>query len=504
MPRENTQQALLTEILACTYDPYRFVMLAFPWGKEGTPLEKMDGPRNWQRAVLDEMSEHLLAGRDSEAWKVYRKAVASGRGIGKSAMVSWIVLWFMSVALGGTAIVTANTETQLRSRTWAELRKWRALAINGDWFDVTATRLRPQKWFGDLLTEQMGIDVGYYYAEAQTWSEENPDAFAGVHNQNGMLLVFDEASGIPAPIWSVSEGFFTDHTQHRYWLAFSNPRRNSGAFRDCWNGVEAEEGGGLWQTENIDSRTVDGVDHDMLQSIVDRYGDDSDEARVEVMGQFPRVGSMQFLSTEEIDEAMAAPRVVDDSPLVMGVDVARFGDDRTVFAWRKGRDGRPYPMDTFKGLDTMEVVREVAQRADARKPRVIFVDEIGIGAGVVDRLKQLGYPVFGVNVARKARRQEYGNRRIELYGALREWLKDGGTMPSDREFREELMAIEYKFQSGKQFLEKKEDMKKRGLKSPDMGDAFVLTFSEPVAGEDVWAFRRKSRSAAKTGFAWTV
>lgn len=497
-------QELLTEVMACAYDPLRYVMLAFPWGREGTPLERFEGPRGWQREVLEEMGDHLRAGRRDEAFRVYRKAVASGRGIGKSALVSWLVMWFMSVVLGGTCIVTANTETQLRSRTWAELRKWRALAINGDWFDVTATRLKPAGWFGQVLTDQLGIDVGYYYAEAQLWSEENPDAFAGVHNQNGMLLIFDEASGIAKPIWSVSEGFFTDPVLHRYWLVFSNPRRNSGAFKDCWRDDESNVGDGAWRCRNIDSRDVEGVDVEFLQGIVDRYGEDSDEARVEVRGLFPRVGSQQFLSVEEVDEGMGVALGVDEAPLIMGIDVARFGDDRTCFGWRSGRNGRVYPIDVFKGLDTMEVVREAAWRIDARKPRVVFIDEIGIGAGVVDRLKQLGYPVIGVNVSRKARRPEYGNRRIELYGALREWLKDGGGLPADSELREELVSLEFKYVGNKQYLESKDDAKKRGIRSPDKGDCFALTFSEPVAGEDVWSFRRRSRSSASTGFSWTV
>lgn len=502
--RSRMMQELFVEVMACANNPHRFVMLNFPWGKQGTPLENVKGPRAWQRKVLDDIAGHLEAGEQEKAWSVFRKAVASGRGIGKSALVAWLVLWFMSVVLGGTCIVTANTETQLRSRTWAELRKWLAMSLNKEWFEVTATRLKPQKWFGDLLTDQMGIDVGYYYAEAQLWSEENPDAFAGVHNQNGMCLIFDEASGIPAPIWSVSEGFFTDPTKYRIWTAFSNPRRNSGAFSDCWYDDEKGAGTGTWACENIDSRSVEGVDVEFLQGLVDRYGEDSDEARVEVKGQFPRVGSQQFISTELVDESMSLPKPADGGALVMGVDVARFGDDRTVISWRKGRDARVFPIEDFKGLDTMEVVREVVNRANQRHPRVIFVDEIGLGAGVVDRLKQLGMPVMGVNVAKKARKEGFGNRRIELYAHIREWMLEGGVLPEDKELREELTAIEYKYNGKNQYLESKDEMKKRGLRSPDKADSIALTFAEPVAGEDVYAFRNKRRSAATTGFAWSV
>ena len=114
----------------------------------------------------------------------------------------------LSTRLGATIIVTANTEQQLRSRTWAELGKWMTLSINSHWFHKTATTVKPAPWFQEALERDLKIDTGYYYAQAQLWSEENPDAFAGIHSSYGVCLIMDEASGIPAPIYSVSEGFF--------------------------------------------------------------------------------------------------------------------------------------------------------------------------------------------------------------------------------------------------------------------------------------------------------
>ena len=176
----------------------------------------------------------------------------------------------LSTRLGGTIIVTANTESQLRSRTWAELGKWLTLAINGHWFTKTATTIRPADWFDKALKRDLKIDTGYYYAQAQLWSEENPDAFAGIHSSYGVMLVFDEASGIPESIYSVSEGFFTEPTKDRYWLTFSNPRRNTGAFFESFNGKQA-----FWKNEQIDSRDVEGTDKKLLNDLIEQYGEDS-------------------------------------------------------------------------------------------------------------------------------------------------------------------------------------------------------------------------------------
>ena len=226
------EEELMTDIWSLNIkdSPLNFVKYIFAWGQEGTPLEDFTGPRKWQEKVLRDIGNHIRKNEVIDLPEMFRLAVASGRGIGKSALVAWIILWMLSTRLGATIIVTANTEQQLRSRTWAELGKWLTLSINSHWFAKTATTLKPASWFEDLLIKDLKIDTGYYYAQAQLWSEENPDAFAGVHSSYGICLIMDEASGIPAPIYSVSEGFFTEPTANRFWLAFSNPRRNTGPF----------------------------------------------------------------------------------------------------------------------------------------------------------------------------------------------------------------------------------------------------------------------------------
>jgi hypothetical protein len=472
-------------------DPYQFVMFAFPWGQKGTPLENMPGPRTWQKEVLLTLRDHIAKNGNAFTPEMLKLAVASGRGIGKSAMVAWLITWMMTTRLGSTAVVTANTEAQLKSRTFAEIRKWVTLAINSHWWDVSATIMRPTKWYESALKEDLKIDTGYYYCQAQLWSEESPDAFAGIHNHNGMLLVFDESSGIPKSIWSVSEGFFSDPTTDRYWFCFSNPRRSSGAFYDAFHSDRE-----FWNVRNIDSRTVEGTDNAFFEKLVKQYGEDSDEARVEVRGEFPATGAVQFIGSDVVRDAMER-HVTDDyyAPVVMGVDVARFGDDRSVIYIRKGRDARSVKPEYYKGLDTMELATRVAASVNRWKPDAVFVDGGGVGGGVVDRLKQLGYRVIDVQAGSKARdKEKYKNRRAELWGRGKEWLVNGGCLLSDSELFNELTVVEYKYDpQGKLLIESKDDLKKRGYSSPDCADAFLLTFAEEVPSRDFVSSRANRR-----------
>jgi hypothetical protein len=493
--RINAQQEhqLLTEILdpRIADNPYAFVLFAFPWGKKGTPLERYNGPRAWQKRELLALAAHIKANKERDALGlepvVYKSAKSSGRGIGKSSLVAWLVLWMMSTRIGSTTIVTANTEPQLKSRTWAELGKWHTLAINGHWFDRSALSLKPVTWFDEAIKQQLKIDTGYYYAQAQLWSEDNPDAFAGAHNPLGIQVIFDEASGIPKPIWVVTEGFFTEPVVDRYQFAYSNPRRNTGQFFECFHKDRA-----YWRTESIDSRTVEGTDKAYLQSIVERYGEDSDTTRVEVKGQFPRVGDKQFISREDVDGARLREVVADSTaPLVMGIDPARYGSNKAVIRFRQGRDAKSIPAVKFKGLSTTQLAFRCAELIDKYNPDGICVDGGGVGGGVVDQLKHMGYRVIEVNFGGHADEGDrWANKRAELWGRMRDWLP-GGVIDGDSELADDLCGPEYEFiRQNVIALESKESMEKRGLASPDDGDALALTFAARFARHDAAASRR--------------
>jgi hypothetical protein len=457
-------------------NPLAFVMFAFPWGQPGTPLEHFKGPRKWQREVLTHIADHITQNKGQLDFNTLRHAVSSGRGIGKSALVSWITIWMLTTRIGSTTIISANSESQLRSVTWAEITKWLAMALNSHWFEVSATRLMPAKWLTELVERDLKKGTRYWGVEGRLWSAENPDAYAGVHNFDGVLVVFDEASGIDDSIWAVTSGFFTENTPNRFWMAFSNPRRNTGYFYEAFNSKRE-----FWTTKVVDARTVEGTDKQVYQQIIDEYGADSSQAHVEVYGQFPSEGDDQFISASLVDEAMKRPKYQDQSaPIVIGVDPARFGADATVIAVRQGRD--IIAIQRHRGDDTMTVVGHVIEAIEEYKPALVVIDEGGLGAGIVDRLKEQRYKIKGVNFGNKsANPVMYGNKRAEMWGKMKDWLKTA-SIPLDRFLKTDLISPMMKPDSkGTIFLESKKDMKARGLASPDAADAICVTFAFPVA-----------------------
>jgi hypothetical protein len=468
-------------------DPEAFVLYAFPWGQPNTPLEHYKGPRTWQRKVLRQLKAHIQANKGIVDFSNFRLAIASGRGIGKSALVSWIVLWMLTTRIGSSTIVSANSEAQLRSVTWAEITKWLAMAMNSHWFELSATRVLPAKWLADLVERDLKKGTRYWAAEGRLWSEENPDAYAGVHNADGVLVIFDEASGIPDPIWSVSAGFFTENTPNRFWFAFSNPRRNQGYFYECFHAKR-----NFWQTENIDSRTVEDTDKQIYEQIIAEYGEDSPQARVEVYGEFPSAGEDQFIGASAVDDAASRPKYKDETaPIVIGVDPARGGADATVIVVRQGRD--LVAIKRYHGEDTMTTVGRVIDAIEEYRPALTVIDEGGLGYGILDRLKEQRYKVRGVNFGWKSSKPVmYGNKRAEMWGAMKDWLRTA-SIPNDRQLKADLTGpMKKPDSSGTIYLEGKKEMKSRGLASPDAADALAVTFAFPLASRES-SFERASR-----------
>jgi hypothetical protein len=444
-------------------DPLGFVMFVFPWGEKGSPLEDFDGPDKWQCEQLERMREAIIANPEY----TIREAIGSGHGIGKSAEVAWIILWAMSTRPHMSGVVTANTSTQLKTKTWRELSVWHKRSINEHWFKWTATQFmhaeHPETWFTAAIPN----------------TEQNSEAFAGLHSRYN-LIIYDEASAVPDKIWEVSEGAMTD--PRAIWLVYGNPTRNTGRFRSCF-----AEDAHRWTTRQIDSRTCKMTNKKELNEWVKTYGEDSDFVRVRIRGVFPRAGSMQFIPSDDVDMAMAREVPYEahySQPIVLACDVARFGDDKTVITLRQGR--KVIAQYKFRELNTMEVAREVAGKIRQYRPAVVFVDEVGVGAGVVDRLRQLGNTVIGVNAGESPDdKATYYNKRAEMWGRMRDWLRDGGDVPMDMDLRSALIGVEYGYsdaQSGEKLrLERKADMKKRGQSSPDEGDALAYTFYHEIA-----------------------
>lgn len=444
-------------------DPLGFVLFTFDWKDE-------EGPDEWQINILSLIGEGVLT--TEEAIQI---AVASGHGIGKTALVAWIILWFISTRPHPQVIVTANTETQLNTKTWRELAKWHKRSINKDWFEWTATRFY-HKQHRDT-----------WFASAIPWSVNRSEAFAGAHEEN-VLVVFDEASAIDDIIWETAEGAMT--TPGAMWLAFGNPTKNTGRFKECFGRFKHR-----WQTRQIDSRSAKMADINQINKWIDDYGEDSDFVKVRVRGVFPAAGSNQFIGSDIVDACRTYKAAGYESlPKVLGVDVARFGDDQTVFTIRQGR--KVWPQERFRKNDTMWIADKVYELNYRNNFDAIFIDGVGVGGGVVDRLRQLGLDsIIDVNAGGKAHDDaKYFNKRAEMWGRLRDYIKDGAEIPDDNELAYDISAPEYGFTGKQQIqLEKKEDMKKRGLASPDNGDSLALTFAENVF----------KRSEYENDFGWT-
>lgn len=462
-------------------NPYNFVRYAFKWGEPG-PLERFKGPREWQKEELLKIAEHIDQNhekiRKGDPPTTYKSATVSGRGPGKSALVSWLALWMMSCIRGSTTIITANTDAQISDKTFGEIGNWHTLMINRFFFERTQKAITPAKWYKELLEQKLDIGCDYHYANGVLWNEESPGDFVGAHSQKGMLVLFDEASSIPENIWVAARGFFTDLTPYRFWLSFSNPRSNTGAFYECFH-TDRDQ----WHTRKIDSRSVEGLDKAEYEEIIKKYGADSDEARIEVYGEFPHQGDNQFISRGLVTDAVCREleRIDDYAPLLMGVDIARYGDDSTVVWIRKGRDARSFPPVILKKRDNMFVANKIAELIENFDPEGVFIDAGG-GSGVIDRLREMGYTVFEVNFGSSAEDSQYFDRRTELWGKMREWL-GGAMLPNDKELIDDLCSPEYLYMGKEQKLklESKESMKKRGIHSPDRADALAVTFDRPIA-----------------------
>jgi len=473
--RRDPEQELRDAIATFRHDPLGFVRFAFPWGVEGTELAGEAGPRDWQAETLTRIAEALTAGDLGGAIRI---AIASGHGVGKSALVSWIILWGLATFPMTKVVITANTGDQLRTKTWPEVAKWFNLLICRHWFRFEATSISAR-----------GTNAKTWRVDATTWSENNTTAFQGLHNKGKrIILLFDEASEIADKVWEVSDGAMTDEDTEIIWAVFGNPTVNTGRFRECFAGGRFAH---RWIPRQIDARDVQGTNKIEIENAIKDWGEDHDVVRVRYKGQFPRGGAMQFIDNETLEGAITREAVCHLSqPMIMGVDCARGGDDQSVIYFRRGLDARTVPPIKLRVRDLMVLAGKVAEQAMLQGARAVFIDEGGIGAGVVDRVRQLlpGYLVLGINNGGKSDRYTLGdgmpltaNKGAELWASMRHWLKTGA-VPDDPELKAELTGREYGFDALNAIrLEKKEDMKKRGLSSPDNADALSLTFAYPVA-----------------------
>ncbi len=479
-------------------DPWGWVLYAFPWG-EGE-LAGHSGPDAWQKEILIGIGQKLreaaapppsatgpaagqpetggIAGGPPPA--AVREATASGHGIGKSALVAWLILWALSTFEDTKGVVTANTERQLKTKTWSELAKWFRLC----WF----TRgCRGQVGAGPLfeltVTAVSSTDPLHrktWRVDQVNWSERNTEAFAGLHNKGRrILLLYDEASAIPDLIWEVSEGALTDEGTQIVWCVFGNPTRNTGRFKDCFTGKLKHR----WSTRQIDSRSCALTNKQQIKQWAEDYGEDSDFFKVRVRGMFPSMSARQFISVADVDAAFGLhlqPGQYDFAPKILSVDPAWEGDDELVIGLRQGL--------AFKVLRTIpkndndiQVANIIANCEDSEGADAVFIDA-GYGTGIVSAGRTLGRSWQLVWFSGESTDPGCLNKRAEMWKAMRDWLKSGGAIPADTVLYNDLIGPETVARmDGRIQLESKPHMKERGLKSPNRADCLAISFAYPVS-----------------------
>lgn len=464
-----TELALVARMASFRHDPLGYVLYAFPWGVKGTELERFTGPRAWQRKKLARIGEKLRAGKTS-GHEAIREATCSGHGPGKSAFIGMLIKWALDTRLDTKVVVTANTEKQLQTKTWPELSKWHHLSITKHWFTFTATSL-------------YSIDVEHektWRADAIPWSENNTEAFAGLHNQGRrIVLVFDEASKIADKVWEVAEGALTDADTEILWIVCGNGTRATGRFRECFRRFAHR-----WEKESIDSRTVEGTNTALFAQWVADYGEDSDFVKVRVRGMFPSASLKSLISEADVDPAFGRhlrPEQYEWAPKILTLDPAWEGDDMLVIGLRQGLMFKIL-WSVPKNDNDVFVANKLARLEDELAADAVFIDG-GYGTGIVSVGRTLGRAWqlvwFGERMP-----EDHGcyNKRAAMWVDTRNWLKEGGAIEAHSQLREDLLGPETVPRlDGKILLESKDAMKTRGIPSPNYGDALALSFAYPVA-----------------------
>lgn len=430
-------------------------------------------PDDWQAMVLDDLAKHS------------KVTVRSGQGVGKTALEAGAILWFLTCRPYARVVATAPTMQQLYDVLWAEIAKW-----------LNESKIKSiLKWTKTKV--YMVGDEERWFATART--AVKPENMQGFHEDH-MLFVVDEASGVADPIMEAILGTLTGVDNKL--LMCGNPTKLEGTFYDSHT-ADLDK----YKCHKVDSRTSKRTSQDNIEMLIRKYGKDSDVVRVRVYGDFPKRSLDALIALETVELAMdnelPEEEIKTATRLHIGVDVARFGDDSTIITSRLGMN--VFPQEKYTKQDTMETVGNVInafQHYKKKYPHIqdcyIKVDDTGVGGGVTDRLREvanelnLPFKIVAVNNGESATDGFYHNLGSQLWGNLKEILEENMSnslqgkeevaikLPKDEELTKQLINRKYKMSSrGKIQLERKEDMKARGLDSPDKADSLTLCLYEP-------------------------
>lgn len=471
MIKKTPEIMLAEEVSNFVYDPLGFVLFVFSWG-EG--ILKNKKPNEFQVKFLTRLGEEVAKRKfdGSNPVAPIRMAVASGHGVGKSTLTAWIILWLMATRSHCKGIVTANTSDQLKTKTWSELAKWLNLSCIKHWFDYSSGK-------GSMSLKQR-LNPETWRVDAQTCREENSESFAGLHASDSTpFYIFDEASAVPDAIYDVAQGGLTDGEP--IMLLFGNPTRNTGFFRECWRQNQKR-----WIVFNIDSRDVEGTNKHLLNEWIDDYGVDSDFCKIRILGQFPNQSALQFFSEKLVEGACGVALEHSKykfAPVVIGVDPAWEGDDKTVIWLRQGLYSECLAV-IEKNDNDLDIAQRVARLQDERGAVAVNVDA-GYGTGIVSAARTMRRNWSLIWFSGKSSDLGCINKRAEMFKDVKDWLRQGGCIPKDSHLIEELNAIEtIPTLDGKLQFEQKKQFKKRIGRSPDRLDALALTFATHITAVD--------------------
>jgi phage terminase large subunit len=409
-----------------------------------------------------------------------RITIRAGHGVGKSTACSWGMLWHMLTRYPQKTVCTAPTQGQLFDALFAELKRW---------INALPPFLRS---LIDTTTERVVLvsSPESSFISARTSSADRPEALAGIHSEH-VMLVADEASAIPEKVFESAAGSMSGHSAVT--VLIGNPTRNSGLFFRTHHELK-----GSWYALHWSCLNNPHVSPDFVKQIAETYGPESNAYRVRVLGEFALRDDDVLIPADLVDAAMERDVAFNPTAAhVYGLDVARFGDDRSVLLKRRGNVVTEWR--TWKNLDLMQVCGAVINELELdgvceqqpggkvtilKPDHEVCVDSIGLGSGVADRLRELSFNVIDVNVSETAALNPKANRlRDDLWLAVRDWFAGRACkLPKDADLRQELVSPTYTFTStGKVVVEGKQALKKRGLRSPDIADALCLTFASTAA-----------------------
>ena len=432
-------------------------------------------PWPWQLEVLEQYNQRNR-----------RIAVRSGHRVGKTTLLAWMILHHILFRFPQKTQVTAPTEKQLYNALWAEVKKWHEA-------------LRPElKSLIEVKHDRAELveSPGKSFTTCATSRAETPEALAGVHS-DWVLLIVDEASGVPEPVFESAIGSMAG--ENAMTILTGNPVRGQGTFYMAHTELAGDGTKGTWWTKKVSCLDVpEQVTEDFILDVKLRWGENSNQYRVRVLGEFPVSDDDTIIPWDLVQAALARDVTTNRSAaIIWGVDCARFGRDRSALAKRQA-NRLLEPVRWWVKLDTMELAAKIYAEWETTpthlRPQEINVDVIGIGAGVVDRLRQLGLPARGINVSESPSfkdKELYANLKAELWFAGKKWFtaRDcvlpevyGSARQRDNgsgDLVGELTCVKYRFRKGSQKIEveSKDDLKKRGMDSPDLADAFIMTFA---------------------------